>query len=116
MNKKRSKLYWPSLWMYFLVLGGFIVAAFALGYYVLAAGETAILLLLVLFYVLCKQRRHKMLQNFVKNTFSTNKSIKETESPFPMALVRLGDGSILSANDRFAAITGYRDHSVCSNH
>jgi len=110
VNKKRNKLYWPSLWMFFLVMAGFVVAALAMKYYILAAGEIAVMGLLVLFYAICKQRRHRMLQNFVKTTFSATQNMKETESPFPMVLVRLGDGSVLWANERFATITGYRDH------
>ena len=46
MNKKLGRLLWPGLWVFFVVMAGFAVAAAAMENYVLAAvegGLTAVL-------------------------------------------------------------------------
>ena len=109
MNKKLKRLLWPGLWVYFLIMAGFAVAAVLLEHYILAAAEGAATLLVLVYYILCRNYRHKEIQNFVKNTFCVNEMTGSADTPFPMVLVRMGDGCILWANDRFSGITGYED-------
>ena len=45
MNKKLGKLLWPGLWLYLLVMAGFVAAAALMEYYILAGTEAALLLL-----------------------------------------------------------------------
>ena len=108
MNKKLKKLFWPGLWVYFIVMAAFVVAAALLEQWLLAVAEAAVLLLVVGFYIFCRVRRHRTIQQFVKSAFNSYESVSGTDTPFPMALVRLGDDSLIWANDRFANITGYK--------
>ena len=105
MNKKLSRLFWPGLWVYFAVMAGFTLAAALTGNYILAAVEAALTVALLVYYILIRNRRHKEIQSFVKASFRTGAA----ETPFPMVLFRLGDGSVLWTNDRFSAITGYQE-------
>ena len=108
MNKKLKRLLWPELWVFFTALIGFAAASLVLQYYYLAAVEGTIALLQLVYYIISRNRRHNRIQNFVKTTFGANDSVGGTETPFPMALIRLGDECILWANDSFSAITGYQ--------
>ena len=109
MNKKQKRLFWPGLWLYFLVMAIFAGAALLLGEYVLGGAEAALTVLLGLYYILVRNRRRKEIQNFVKTTFPTNALTEDGEIPFPLAVVRLGDGALLWANDRFSKMTAYQD-------
>ena len=109
MNKKLKRLLWPEMWVFFTVLFAFAGAAVALQYYILAAVEGFIALLLVGYHLLTRKHRRGQIQNFVKNTFGANESDNGAETPFPMALIRLGDGSLVWANDSFCAITSHQD-------
>ena len=109
MNKKLGRLFWPSLWMYFLVMAGFVAAAALTRNYILAGVEAGVTVLLAAFYVLSRDRRRKTLYSFAKSAFQLPENANGAETPFPMVLVRLGDGSIVWTNDRFCRITGYQD-------
>ena len=105
MNKKLGRLFWPSLWAYFSVLLVFSVAAALTQNYILAAVELVATLALAIYYITCCNRRRKEIQNFVKGSFQT----AGAETPFPMVLFRIGDGSLIWANDSFRAITGFQE-------
>ncbi len=109
MNKRLKRLMWPGLVAYFLVMGAFVVAAALTEQYILAGAEGAAMVLLLMYYILCRNRRHKEIQNFVNTAFSDHEAVNATDSPYPMVLIRMGDGSILWANDRFCAVTGYQE-------
>ena len=108
MNKKLARLFWPGLWIYFLVMGGFVAAALLTRNYILAGAEALVMALVIVFYVLNRERRHKSILNYAKATFQTDNVPGSADTPFPMALIRLGDSSVLWANERFSAITGYQ--------
>ena len=108
MNKRLGRILWPGLWFYFTVMIGFAVAALLLEQYLLAAVEGAVAMLLIVYYLYCRNRHIKEVQNFVKMNFNTYDAANSADTPFPMALVRLGDGALLWTNDRFSAITGYK--------
>ncbi len=108
MNKKLKRLFWPGLVLFFLVMAGFVVAATAMGYYVLAIVEGVVTVLLLMYYLVCRNYRQKDIQNYVRTHFSAEEAKAGTSTPMPMVLVRVGDGSILWANDRFRGITGYQ--------
>ena len=122
MNKKLGRLFWPGLWVYFVFMAGFVVAAALFQQYVLAAAEGAVMLLVIAFYIYCRTKRHRTIQHFVKSAFNSYESVSGTDTPFPMALIRLGDNSLIWANDRFSHITGYQPryleqplHSILPN-
>ncbi|MBE6959933.1 MAG: DHH family phosphoesterase [Ruminococcaceae bacterium] len=108
MNKKLGRLFWPGLWLYFVFMAAFVAAAALLGQYVLAAAEGAVMLLVITFYIYCRIKRRRTIQQFVKSAFNSYESVSGTDTPFPMALIRLGDNSLIWANDRFSQITGYQ--------
>ena len=105
MNKKLGRLFWPGLWTYFAFMIAFAAAAALTRNYILAAAEAVITLALIIYYLLCRNRRRKEIQNYVKASFQTG----TTDTPFPMVLFRVGDGSIIWTNERFEAITGYQE-------
>ena len=109
MNKKLKWLLWPNLLAFFLVLTGFAVAAAVMEYYVLAAAELAISVVLVLYYILCRNYRRKEIQSFVKKSFQSHAGLSGADTPFPMVLIRMGDESVIWANERFSQITGFRN-------
>ncbi len=109
MNKKLGRLFWPSLWAYFVVMALFVAAAAVTRNYLLAGIELAVGILVTVFYLISRNRRRKTLQQFAKTAFDLPEEIQGSEPPFPMAMVRLGDESILWANDRFCSITGFQE-------
>ncbi len=109
MNKKLGRLLQPGLTACFVVLLLFCVAALVFQQYILAAAELVITGGLFLFYMLDRQRRKKEIQTFIHASFNTADMAKGVDNPLPMALLRLGDGGIVWASDRFAAVTGYRE-------
>ena len=115
MEKKLGRLFWPSLWMYFLVMAGFAVAALVTRNYILAGAEAGVTALLVLFYVVSRTRRRKTLTQFAKSALTLPETAGGVDMPFPMALIRLGDGAVIWANDRFGTITGYQDKYLEQN-
>ena len=109
MNKKLGRLFWPSLWEYFVVTAGFAVAAALTENYILAVVEAGLTILMVVYYMICRARRHREIQSYVKKAFGSTNLDSGADSPFPMALVRMGDGNIVWTNPAFAAITGYQE-------
>ena len=109
MKKKLSRLFRPGLTVCFIVMACFIIATLARGQYTLAIAEFFVTAALVVFYVLDRQRRSREILAFVRDTFQTQDiSEKRTENPLPMAMVRLGDGGVVWASDRFTEVTGCR--------
>ncbi len=109
MNKKLSRLFWPGLWAYFAVMLGFVAGAIIARAYILAIAEGVAAAALIVYYWVCRSRRHKEIQNFVKASFQTGKIPRGADTPFPMVLFRMGDESILWTNERFRAITGFQE-------
>jgi len=109
LNKKLGWLLWPNLWVFFLVTAGFAVAAVMTENYIMAAVEGGVTALLGIYYVVCRIYRRRELQQYVKTAFGSADIDNGADTPFPMVLVRLGDGSVLWTNDAFASITGFQD-------
>ena len=109
MNKKLGRLLWPSLWLYYAVMAAFILVAVIMEYYLLATVEMALLLIVAAYYLFTRARRRREVRGFVKTVLDAADAGTNADIPFPMVLVRLGEGSIIWANDRFCALTGYQD-------
>jgi len=109
MNKKLGKLLWPGLWLFYLVMAVCVAAAVLLEQYILAGAEAALLLIVAAYYLLTRARRRREVRNFVKSTLGEATAHTNADIPFPMVMVRLGEGSIIWANDAFCSITGYQD-------
>jgi len=109
MNKKLGRLFWPGLWVYFTVMVGFAVAAALMEQYILAGIEAAVTILTLAYYIFCRNKRRRAIGHFVRSTFNSYEAANGADTPFPMALIRLGDGCVIWANDRFCSITGYQE-------
>ena len=109
MKKKLGRLFWPGLWVYFSVMALFIIATIAMGQYILAGAEVAVAALVLVFYVLNRERRRKAIQNYAHAAFDVPQKAGSAQQPFPMALVRMGDCAIMWTNDRFSKLTGFQN-------
>ena len=109
MKKKLQRLFRPGLLACFVVMMCFAVAALLMSQYLLAIVEFVVTALMLVFYLLDRKKRNKQITTFIQKAFQTaDMSEKGTENPLPMALVRLGDGGVVWASDRFCAVTGLR--------
>ncbi len=109
MNKKLGRLLQPGLTGCFVAMLAFCVVALVLQQYILAAVELVITAGMFIFYTVDRQRRRRQIQSYIQSAYDTLDVAKGAESPLPMVLVRLGDNGILWTNDRFVAVTGYRE-------
>ncbi len=109
MNKKLGRLFWPGLWVYFSVMAVFVVAAVVMQQYLLAAAEAALTVIVLVGYLLNRERRRKAVQNYANAVFDMPQNAGSAQAPFPMAMIRMGDSTIIWTNDRFCRITGYQD-------
>ena len=112
MRKKLGKLLQPEMGWYFAVLVIFCGAALYVGAYWLAAAEAVASLLVFLLFTLARNHRNKKLKQYLQSMSNTLEGVGQGESPFPAALVRLGDGSIIWANDKFSDLTGVAEAMV----
>ena len=112
MRKKLGKLLQPGMGWYFAVLVIFCGAALYVGAYWLAAAEAVATLLVFLLFTLARNHRNKKLKQYLQSMSNTLEGVGQGESPFPAALVRLGDGSIIWANDKFSDLTGVAETMV----
>ena len=109
MDHKLGKLLRPGVGVYFVVMACFCAAALVWGQYWLAAAESAVTLVVFLFYVLNRKRRDRKIQRFIRANPNTLESLGKGDSPFPAVLVRLADGGIVWTNRRFSELTGIAD-------
>ncbi len=109
MKKKLSRVFRPGLLTCFVVMLAFALASALAQKYLLAALEFFVTMLLLIGYLLDRKRRNRDIQIYAQKAFQTaDMTAKGTENPLPMAMVRLGDGGIVWASDRFVAVTGFR--------
>ena len=94
---------------YFIAMAGFCVVALLMRLYWLALGEGLLTVSMFGFYMLDRYRRGNEIRRYIRRANNTLESIGQGNSPFPMALVRLGDGGIVWVNPAFSAITGFSD-------
>ncbi len=109
MRKRLGKLLRPSMGAYFIAMAGFCLVALLMEQYWLALGEALLTVSMFGFYMLDRYRRGNELRRYIRRANNTLESISQGDSPFPMALVRLGDGGIVWVNPQFSAITGFSD-------
>ena len=109
MNKKLGRLIQPSMGIYFICMLCFAVGTLFLDHPIAAACEGGITLLLFLGYQLDKARRRRDLAAYIQSATDTVDTATKKDMPFPMALVRIIDGELITANSRFVNISGVKD-------
>ena len=112
VHKKLSRLIEPNLQPYFLCLVLFIAAA-ALIQPVLAAVETAALVLLYIFYRKQSYTRRRNVMQYVETLTGGVDSISKNSmlnTPLPVVVFRADSGEIIWTNDGFIALADARDN------
>ena len=109
VNKKLGQLIHPGMGIYFTVMTLFCLCALILDYVALAVGEIILTTVFFTFYMLRKRHRHHQLQQYLQTIPGAIESVSQGECPFPMVMIRLGDGGIVWANEKFIDLTGFSD-------
>ena len=109
MNRKLGRLLQPSMGVYFFVMAAFCGASLLEEQYWLAAAETSVTMLVFMLYVMSRKNRERQIQQYLQTASNTLEGTAQGESPLPAVLVRLADGGIVWANQRFSELTGYAD-------
>ena len=109
MKKKLGQLLHPGMGLYFLVMALFCLSAIVSNQQGLALFEISVTCATFVFYMMRKQRRHRDLQQYLQSIPGSIESISQGECPFPMAVIRLGDGGVVWANEKFISLTGFSD-------
>ena len=109
MNKRTERLLRPNFGFYFVLLLGFVLATALLQQYVLAGVELAAWALLMTTYLLHQANRRKQMKALVEKTVGEQSGVGEERPPFPLVAVRVADGGIVYANDRFVTLSGFND-------
>ena len=109
MKKRLAWLLRPSYAMCFVLMSCFIVLAVVMKYYVLAAIEAVLALVLFGYYVYRRNIRNREAQTFLHAHLHTIDGNTTSEPPFPMIAARLGDESVIYANDKFVSVSGLKN-------
>ena len=109
LNKKLGQLIHPGMGIYFTVMALFCLCAMILDYMALALGEIITTIAVFTFYMLRKHHRHHQMQQYLQTIPGAVESVSQGECPFPMVMIRLGDGGIVWANEKFIDLTGFSD-------
>lgn len=109
MNKRLGRLLQPGLGWYFGVTAAFVVLALIFRQYVLAGIEAAILAVVYGMYRIQRTNRRASLAAYIRANTAAIPEGGSTDNPFPTLVVRLGDGSVVYANDAFCRVSGYRE-------
>ncbi|MBR2047387.1 MAG: DHH family phosphoesterase [Oscillospiraceae bacterium] len=109
MNKKLGRLLQPGMGMYFGVMLAFAVITLCAGKPILALVELGVTAAVFSFYQMRKVHRRRELESFIQSATNTLGTTDGGKTPFPMALVRLGDGNLLWGNKPFTDLSGFED-------
>ena len=109
MNRKLGRLLEPGMDLFFVVMLIFSAASMIAGAGALALTELVITGVLYGYYQYSKLKRRRELEAFIQSATNTLGNTDGGKTPFPMALVRMGDGALIWANDGFVDLSGFRD-------
>ena len=109
MNRKLGRLLEPGLDLFFIVMLVFAAASMIAGAGVLALTELVVTGVLYAYYQYSKIKRRKELEAFIQSATNVVGTTDGGRTPFPMALVRMGDGALIWSNDGFVDLSGFRD-------
>lgn len=109
MNKKLGRLIQPGMGLYFLLMFAFAIADFFFSNTLLACIEAGLALLLLIYSQARKFQRRKEIAAYIQSATDTLDIATKANMPFPMALIRLGDGEIIWCNEKFYKVSGLKD-------
>ena len=109
VNRKLGRLLEPGMDLFFIVMLIFAAASLAAGAESLAVTELIATGVLFAYYQYSKLKRRRELEAFIQSATNTLGTTDSGRTPFPMALVRMGDGALIWANDGFVELSGFRD-------
>ncbi len=109
MNRKLGRLLEPGFDMFFIVMLVFAFASLVAGAGGLALTELVVTGVLFAVYRYNQAKRRRELEAFIQSATNTLGTTDGGKTPFPMALVRMGDGAMIWANDPFVELSGFRD-------
>ena len=109
MNRKLGRLLEPGLEVFFVVMLVFAFASLVAGAGWLALVELVATGVLFANYYFGKLRRRRELEAFIQSATNTLGTTDGGRTPFPMALVRMGDGDMIWANNAFMDLSGFRE-------
>ena len=109
MNRKLGRLLEPGLDLFFVVMLLFAAGALVAEAVTLALLELIATGVLYTYYQYSKLRRRRELEAYIQSATNTLGNTDGGRTPFPMALVRMGDGALIWANDGFVNVSGFRD-------
>ena len=92
MNKKLSRLLWPNMVIYFVILAAFVAAAVALRQYLLAAGEALVSAVGFILFRFSRVRRKKALAEYTRQSAEQPEAVGAI--PFASALVQPESGEL----------------------
>ena len=106
MDKKLDRLLKPGKGIYFFILFCFCALSFLTGYTWLGVGELVVALLTVGFYLMERQHRKRMLQQYLQSDPDSMESVCKGDGPLPALMVQMDDGSVVWENYRFSQLSG----------
>lgn len=105
MDKKLERFVRPGKGLYIVILFGFCAMAFLAGHYWLGAAEAVVSILTCAYYLVDRQHRRRMLQQYIQSEQETLEGISKGDGPLPAVMVRMEDGSIVWENFRFSELS-----------
>ena len=115
MNRKLGRLLEPGLDLFFIVMLVFSAASMIAGAEALALTELVVTGVLYAYYHYSKIKRRKELEAFIQSATNVVGTTDGGRTPFPMALVRMGDGALIWSNDGFVGTAPYRRNEMDEN-
>ena len=115
MNKKLGKAIRPNMGVYFIFLAVFVAAAVFVEQYTLAIIEAGLSIVLFIAFLLQRQDRNRRISNYIKKMTAVPGVGRDSEVPFPVAVLRLGDNAILTENEAFRSVSGLNDSMAQKN-
>ncbi len=110
MDKKTKRTFQPGYSGCFAVMLCFCLAAAVMQNFYLAGAGLVLTTIMMIVYMVSRKRRSREIHAFVQKAFQTaDFTANGTECPLPMAMIRLGDGGVLWASDRFVSVTGLKE-------
>ncbi len=109
MNKKLKRHLHQNTGYFYIILLLFAIGAAVMQNYILALAEGVVTLVLLIAYLVARNRRQKDLQLYLQTVTDSMNTIEGATSPLPVVVIRLEDSGIVFANELFTEISGYKE-------